>query len=178
VARILIVGGGCRGRTLAAEMVAAGHAVRITTRTEGRRARIESVGAECWVGTPDRLATLRGVLDGVTIACWMLARAQGSSQEIAALHSSRLEAFLRQVIDTTVRGFVYDATAGMIDRELLAAGARITRSLTERNAIPARVMAPGAPVPGGPHEGRDGDAQWVAAGGDAVESLLGGSSAR
>ena len=99
MARILIVGGGCRGRALAAEMVAAGHVVRITTRTEDRRAQIESVGAECWVGTPDRLATLRGVLDGVAIACWMLAGVRGPVDQVAALHGSRLKFFLRQVID-------------------------------------------------------------------------------
>ena len=39
VARMLIVGGGCRGRELARGLVADGHAVRITTRGEGRRRR-------------------------------------------------------------------------------------------------------------------------------------------
>ena len=48
------------GRRLAAEMTEHGHALRITTRTEASRAAIEATGAECWIGTPDRLATLRG----------------------------------------------------------------------------------------------------------------------
>src|ERR1022692_1789084 len=85
VARILIVAGGCRGRQLASEMVANGHAVRITTRTEAGRAAIESTGAECWVGTPGRLATLRGALDSVTIACWLLASASGPEEEVRPL---------------------------------------------------------------------------------------------
>ncbi len=39
--------------------------------------RSRRVGAECLIGTPDRLASMRGALDGVTIACWMLATVQG-----------------------------------------------------------------------------------------------------
>jgi hypothetical protein len=170
VARVLIVGGGCPGRALAAKMVAAGHAVRVTTRAEDRRVRIESVGAECWIGTPDRLATLRGVLEGVAIACWMLARARGPADQVAALHASRLEFFLRQVIDTTVRGFLYDASPGFVAPEALAEGGRMVRSLTELNAIPARV------VECEPGEGAErGSAEWIAAAHGAIESLLGGT---
>lgn len=110
MARILIVGGGCRGRRLAVELVGErGHAVRIVTRSEPGRATIEAAGAECLIGTPDRLATLRGALEGVTIACWMLATARGEPERVRALHGSRLESFLGQAIDTTMRGFVYEA---------------------------------------------------------------------
>ena len=38
VARILLIGGGARGRMLAADLRDAGHVVRITTRTEASRA--------------------------------------------------------------------------------------------------------------------------------------------
>jgi len=38
VARILIVGGGCRGRRVASQLVEGGHSVRITTRSEVGRA--------------------------------------------------------------------------------------------------------------------------------------------
>lgn len=152
MARILIVGGGCRGRRFAEAMVEQGHAVRATTRGEAGRAAIEATGAECWIGTPDRLATLRGALANVTVACWMLACARGSEEEVAPLHSSRLEYFLSQAIDTTARGLIYDAwavsggagvdgpEAGCPTREMLAGGARIFRSLTELNAIPAVVL--------------------------------------
>jgi len=177
VARILIVGGGCRGRRLAEQMAEQGHAVRMTTRREVGRAAIEATGAECWIGTPDRLATLRGALENVTVACWMLAGARGSEQELAALHRSRLEFFLSQAIDTTARGLIYDAWPveaespdGQESRrpspELLAEGARTFRSLTELNAIPAVVLG----GPGGPE-----DAAWIAAACDAVAALLGGA---
>jgi hypothetical protein len=133
----MIVGGGCRGRQLAESLRAEGHAVRITTRSEEGRAGIEQTGAECWIGTPDRLATLRGALDSVTILCWMLATATGSEQELRSLYTTRLEYFLTQAIDTTVRGFLYEARGGGVRGELLLEGEQTVRTLTERSAIPA-----------------------------------------
>lgn len=142
MARVLIVGGGCRGLGLAAGLVAEGHAVRITTREEVGRAAIERAGAECWVGTPDRLATMRGALEGVTILCWMLAAASGGEEELAALFGERLEFFMTQAIDTTVRGVVYEAGGGeeMRMAPLLKGGEGIVRRLAELNRIPLVVL--------------------------------------
>jgi hypothetical protein len=162
VARILIVGGGCRGRQLAAAMVGEGHAVRITTRTEAGRAAIEAAGGECWIGTPDRLATLRGALENVTVLCWLMGAATGSEQELGALHGTRLEFFLTQAIDTTVRGFVYEARGTSTPQELLLAGARRARVLLERNAIPAAFLDADPADP----------AAWLAQARAAVGSLL------
>jgi uncharacterized protein YbjT (DUF2867 family) len=158
VARILIVGGGCRGRRLASALVGeehGAHAVRITTRTETGRAAIEVAGAECWIGTPARLATLRGALENVTVVCWLLGTVAGSEEEMRALHSTRLEFFLGQAIDTTMRGFVYEATATAdalrgpsgsasagtpVAAEAIAAGERIVRTIGKRNAIPVAFL--------------------------------------
>ncbi|MGO9248215.1 MAG: hypothetical protein ACLQQB_09125 [Solirubrobacteraceae bacterium] len=150
MARVLIVGGGARGRRLAIQLVDEGHAVRIVTRTEAGRAVIEAAGAECLIGTPDRLATLRGALGGVTIACWMLATARGTPEQVRALHGSRLEAWLGQAIDTTMRGFVYEAAGvpgGAVPADVLAEGERIVRRIAERNEIPAGFLRadPGEP---------------------------------
>lgn len=139
MARILIVGGGCRGRRLARSLAGeahGGHAVRITTRAETGRAAIEQAGAECWIGTPARLATLRGALDSVAVVCWLLGAAAGSSEELRALHCDRLEFFLGQAIDTTVRGFVYEAAGVTVVPEVIAAGEQIVRTVGQRNAIP------------------------------------------
>ena len=181
MARILIVGGGCPGRSLARRLADAGHAVRITTRDESGRAAIETAGAECWIGTPDRLATLRGALDHVTIACWLLARARGEPEQLSALHSSRLELFLTQAIDTTVRGFVYDAIVSGEDRgldqdrggdrvtpEQLAGGARIVARLTALNAIPGVVLSDDALPASGPRSA------WVDRAGAGIDELLAG----
>ena len=173
------MGGGCRGRALAQELRERGHAVRITTRSERGRAAIEATGAECWVGTPERLATLRGALDGVAIACWLLARAEGAEQQLLELHRERLQFFLTQLIDTTVRGFVYergddrqlaDGRSGDDQRReegatpaaVLAAGEQTARRLTERNAIPLALLCADASE----------RPAWLAAAHEAVERLL------
>jgi hypothetical protein len=164
VARILIVGGGCPGRRLTSQLIACGHAVRATTRSEAGRAAIEAGGAECWIGTPDRLATLRGALENVTIACWLLAAATGPEEQVRALHSSRLEFFLGQAIDTTVRGVVYEAVGAGVDAEILAGGERLVRAQGERNAIPVAFL----------RTARGDRAAWVGGVLAAVDSLLGG----
>jgi hypothetical protein len=139
LARILIIAGGARGRTLAGELVGEGHAVRITTRTEAGRAAIEATGSECWIGTPDRIASLRYALDGVTLACWLLGCASGDVERVAALHGSRLEFFLGQTIDTTVRGIVYEA-AGCVDPATLEEGRRLVTERARYNAIPLAIL--------------------------------------
>jgi hypothetical protein len=124
---------------LAGQLVGEGHAVRVTTRGELGRAAIEATGAECWIGTPERLGTLRAALESVTIVCWLLATAIGAEEEVRALHASRLEFFLGQVIDTTVRGFVYEAS-GSVPRDALAAGEEIVSAVAARNAIPVELL--------------------------------------
>lgn len=139
VARLLILGGGSRGLELARAAAAEGHPSRVVTREEARRAAIEAAGAECWIGDPDRLATLRGALASVTVACWLLGCASGSEEQLRALHGPRLRAFLGQAIDTTMRGFLYEA-AGSVPAEILAAGERDARALAERNAMRLAVL--------------------------------------
>jgi uncharacterized protein YbjT (DUF2867 family) len=163
VARILIVAGGCRGLELTRELVADGHAVRVTTRSESSRAAIEALGAECFLATPDRLATMRGALERVAVVCWLLAGATGGEDELRALHSSRLDAFVRQTIDTTVRGFVYERGApGARASELLAAGERIARELAATNSIPFESLA----------EDISDVGAWKAAAASAIATLL------
>jgi uncharacterized protein YbjT (DUF2867 family) len=159
---VLIVAGGCRGRRLAEGLVRDGHAVRITTRSEAGRAPIESLGAECWIGTPDRLATLRGSLDGVAVVCWLLGTARGSEEELQALHSTRLELFLTQTIDTTARGFLYEASGTAANARALAGGERILIDISTRNRIPAALLRE-----------EPGDTEgWVAAARAAIEGFL------
>lgn len=137
MARLLIVGGGCRGRTLAAALIAQGHAARITTRGESGRPAIEAVGGECWIGTPDRIGSLRNALAGATLLCWLLGTARGD--DVAALHGSRLAMMLTQTIDTTVRGIVYEA-AGSVDAATLAEGERLVGEAAARSSIPSSVL--------------------------------------
>jgi hypothetical protein len=168
MARLLILGGGTRGRRLAAVLASEGHASRIVTRTPAGRDAIESAGAECWIGTPERLATLSGALEGVTIVCWLLSTARGDEAQVRALHGARLQAFLAQAIDTTMRGFVYEAPrswADLSDSEAVppTAGERIVRAMSARNAIPVALIR-ADPI--------DPD-EWLADARGAVAALLG-----
>ena len=144
-------------------MVRAGDVVRITTRSEAGRAAIEAAGAECRVGTPDRLATLSGVLEAVTIVCWLLGTATGTADQLRALHGPRLESFLAAAIDTTMRGLIYESCGPSSSTEALLSGARIVEDLAERNAIPVELLT---------SDPRDTSA-WLAQALAAVDSLLG-----
>src|SRR5262245_63074376 len=86
MARVLIVGCGCRGQALARSLTAEGHAVRGTTRDPDRLAAIEATGAEAVLGDPDRIGTLLYAFDGVTIVCWLMGDVADT-----ALHTTRLE---------------------------------------------------------------------------------------
>lgn len=114
--------------------------MRIVTRTEDHRAQIEATGAECWIGDPNRLGTLRGVLDGVTIACWLLGGAIGPKEQLRALHSERLRAFLESAIDSTVRGLLYEGLGSSMLAGALVEGERIAREIAQRNSIPLAVL--------------------------------------
>ena len=104
MARLLIVGGSsCRALALTRDLVADGHAVRAVTRSEANRSRVEEAGAECWIGDPDVVGTLRYALEGVTILLWLLGGADRPE-----LHDARLAMMLEKTIDTTARGIVYE----------------------------------------------------------------------
>jgi uncharacterized protein YbjT (DUF2867 family) len=130
LARVLIVPCGCRGQALARELVAAGHAVRGTTRDGVRTAAIGAAGAEPYVGDPDRIGTLMGALAGVTVVCWLF----GSVPD-ADLHDGRLRMLLSKLVDTPVRGVVYESA--------LPAGEAIARDAAERWRIPVEIVAVG-----------------------------------
>jgi len=140
VARVLIVEGADRGLRLAAELVEQGHAVRVTAGDSGRREAIEATGAECAIGTPDRLSTLRGALEHVTIACWLLADTTGDPELVQALHGPRLQQFLASAIDSTLRGFLYEAGGAQVPAELLARGEQIVSETAARNSIPMAII--------------------------------------
>ena len=161
MARCLIIGCGCRGLSLTRELRAGGHAVRGTTRTTARVDEIAAAGAEPFIGDPDRIATLAPALEHVGVACVLLGSATGTREQLAALHGTRLDMLLERMLDTTVRGLVYECT-GSVDAELLAAGAERIQRGCERSLIPY-VLLDADPLAW--------DA-WPAAAAEAVETAL------
>jgi nucleoside-diphosphate-sugar epimerase len=137
VARVLIVGCGCRGRELAWELRAAGHAVRGTTRRREGLAQIEAADAEAVLADPNRLGTLIRELVGVSVVCWLMGSAEGETA--AALHGPRLRTLLERLVDTPVRGVVYEA-AGSVAPDLLAAGVAAVHEASATWRMPAEVV--------------------------------------
>ena len=147
MARVLIVPCGARGRSLARELRAAGHAVRGTTRG-AHVAEIAETGAEPYVGDPDRIATLMDALHGVTIVCWLTGTIPDGD-----LHAGRLRMLWEKLVDTPVRGVVYEG--------ILPEGEAIARTSSQTWQIPLEVL--------------DGDPladDWVSAAVAAVDRLL------
>jgi hypothetical protein len=151
--RVLLVGGGRPGLALTRELAAEGHAVRFVTRTEERRAEIEAAGGECWIGTPDRIGSLRYALDNVTVLLWLLGPVGDPD-----LHGSRLTMMLERTIDTTVRGIVYETPSHPGTPE----GAGEVARMAAFNEIPYALVD----VP------REDEEAWVAAIREAVDGVL------
>jgi hypothetical protein len=149
VARILIVPCGCRGRALARELSAAGHAVRGTTRG-AHTSEIAATGAEPYVGDPDRIATLMDALQGVTIVCWLVGTIPDPD-----LHAGRLRMLWEKLVDTPVRGVIYEGA--------LPQGEQVARTASQTWQIPLEVLDT---------DPLDHDA-WLRAAHAAVDRLLG-----
>jgi uncharacterized protein YbjT (DUF2867 family) len=161
LARVLIVGCGCRGRELASALAADGHAVRGTTRDADARAAIEQSGAEPALADPDRLETLLPHLSGVSVMCWLLGTATGGEEDVAALHGPRLASIAAKLVDSHVRGLVYEA-GGSVPASVLAEGAATVRRLGAANRVPVEVVDADPDDPGA----------WTAAMRAAVERVL------
>jgi threonine dehydrogenase-like Zn-dependent dehydrogenase len=125
LARVLIVGCGCRGVALA-RALSAEHLVRGTTRSAERLRELEAAGVEGVVADPARLATIVPVLSGVSVVCWLMGTAAGSPEA----HGERLRTLVEHLVDTPVRGLVYEA-AGTVEPSLLVRGAQIVREASQ-----------------------------------------------
>ena len=109
--------------------------MRAVTRSEANRAVVEAAGAECWIGDPDVIGTLRYALEGVTVLLWLLGTADGDE-----LHGSRLAMMLEKTIDTTARGVVYEAGP--------ARGVATVERIAGFNEIPYRIVPVGGDLRG------------------------------
>jgi hypothetical protein len=155
---VLIVGCGCRGRALAERLLGEGHAVRGTTRDPARVEAIKAAGAEAVVLDPDRLGTLMPQLAGVSAICWLM----GTARAAAGVHGARLGTLMERLVDTPVRGLVYEA-AGSVDPALLSEGTAIVREASARWRIPVEAVG----------EDPAAHSEWLAAMTAAVGRLLG-----
>jgi uncharacterized protein YbjT (DUF2867 family) len=163
MARILIVGCGGRGQALARELVSAGHAVRGTTRDRATLPAIEAAGAEPFLGDPDRIMTLMDGLVATTIVAWLMGSATGPDEQVRELHGGRLRMLTEKIVDTPVRGLLYEA-AGSVPSAWLQEGELIARAARATWNIPLEVIHTDP-------ADRDG---WIRSGVEGVERLLSG----
>jgi nucleoside-diphosphate-sugar epimerase len=140
MARALIVGCGCRGRELGGRLLAEGWAVRGTSRREEGLTAIEAAGIEPALADPDRVGTLLELVGDVAVVFHLLGSAAGEPEAVAAIHGPRLERLLERVVDTPVRGVVYEAY-GSVDPAVLAGGAEIVGTASRTWRIPAEVVS-------------------------------------
>ena len=140
MARALIVGCGCRGRALGERLLAAGWQVRGSSRDPQATAAIGAAGIEAVVADPSVVGTVYDQLDGVTVVYWLLASAAGPAEAVEALHDARLERLLEKLVDTPVRGFVYESE-GSVTAAILERGERLVNEAAERWRIPVAVVA-------------------------------------
>ena len=108
MARALIVGCGCRGR---APWRAAARRGLGGPRDEPRRGGAGSdreAGIEPALADPARPGTILDLVGDVAVVLWLLGSAGATREEVEAIHGSALERLLERLVDTPVRGFVYE----------------------------------------------------------------------
>jgi hypothetical protein len=105
------------------------------------------------------VATVAPAFEHVGAAVILLGSAVGSPEALAALHGTRLDMLLLRMLDSTVRGIVYEAV-GSVDSSILDGGAERVREFCEGSRIPYALL--------------DGGGDWPALAADAVEGVLRG----
>jgi uncharacterized protein YbjT (DUF2867 family) len=139
LARALIVGCGCRGQQLGTGLRSAAWQVRGTTRDPGNAEDILAAGLEAVVADPERPGSILDQVADVTLVFWLLGAARGEPGALAAVHGEKLERVMEKLVDTPVRGFVYEA-AGRVERQHRERGTAIVRGAAERWRIPVEVV--------------------------------------
>jgi uncharacterized protein YbjT (DUF2867 family) len=128
VARALIVGCGCRGRELGGELLARGWQVRGTSRTDEGLEAIAAAGVEPASADPDRPGTVLELCGDVAVVIWLLGSATGAPELVGAVNGPRLERLLERLVDTPVRGVLYEAVGAAGPEALAAGGAIVSRA--------------------------------------------------
>ncbi|MGI9557063.1 MAG: hypothetical protein ACR2N5_03885 [Solirubrobacterales bacterium] len=165
MARALIVGCGCRGRSLGRSLLAEGWEVRGTSRSVGGLNEIAAAGLEAAEADPERPGTVLDLVADVTVLVWLLGSAAGPRNEVEAIHGPRLASLLEKLVDTPVRGFAYEAS-GSVTSEVLAGGRALVSDAATRWHIPVAFI-----------EGQVRSADdWAAASRERVLGLVHGAS--
>ena len=136
--------------------------MRGTSRGESGADAIRAAGIEAAEADPDRLGTVLDQIGDVTVVVWLMGSASGRGDEVEAVNVDRLESLTIRLVDTHVRGLVYEG-AGSAPPAVLARGRRIVEEASQRWRIPVAVI-----------EADPADPEaWVEAAADAVRAVTG-----
>jgi hypothetical protein len=126
---------------LGERLLAGGWAVRGTSRRDEGLAMIEAVGFEPALADPVWPGTVLDLVGDVALVLWLMGSARTGEEEgvVEAIHGERLERLLERLVDTPVRGFIYEA-AGTVRPEDLAAGRRAVEVASATWRIPAELV--------------------------------------
>jgi hypothetical protein len=113
--------------------------VRGTSRDAGMAETLTASGLAGQVADPDRVETVLDEIADIALVFWLMGTATGERDSVAAIHGPRLERFMEEIVDTPVRGVVYEAE-GSVSRDVLRRGEEIVRAAAERWRIPVAVV--------------------------------------
>jgi hypothetical protein len=113
--------------------------VRGTSRDPGRAEAIESAGIGSAIADPERPGTVLDLIGDVTVVHWLLGSLRGEPEVQEAIHGPRLERLLEKLVESPVRGFVYEA-AGGVEPAHLRRGAGLVRTAAETWRIPIEIV--------------------------------------
>lgn len=129
---------------LGERLLADAWAVRGTSRHDQGLAAISEAGIEPALADPLWPGTVLDLVGDIAVMVWLLgsarAEGEGGEEEVSAIHGERLERLLERLVETPVRGFVYEA-AGTVGPETLAAGRRAVEAAAAIWRIPAEAVA-------------------------------------
>lgn len=161
MARALLVGCGCCARGAGRLLTERGWSVRGTSRGERGRARIEAAGIEAAEADPDRVGSVVELLGDVTVPVWALGAPAGGDGELEKLQLQRLPSLLEKLVDTPVRGFVWESSLPA-DADLARRAGALLEDAERRWHLPMRTVA----------AARADHASWAQAVADAVEAVI------
>ncbi len=114
--------------------------MRGTSRHERGLAPIEAAGIEAALADPERPGTLLELVGDIAVVHWLLGSAAGEPEALAEIHGPLLERILERLVDTPVRGFVYEAV-GSVEAGLLAHGRETVDAAAATWRIPVATVS-------------------------------------
>ena len=121
--------------------------MRGTSRREEGLAPIEAAAIEPALADPERPGTILDLVADVAVVYYLLGSAQGEGGLLGAIHGPRLERLMEHLVDTPVRGFVYEG-AGAVGAPLLEPGTEIVHAASRTWRIPVAIVATEPNEPG------------------------------